>query len=331
MSEFLAYRATDGDAKAPRLEITRMTRDALTAGDVLIRARWSDINYKDALAVTGRGRIFRELPLNAGIDVAGEVAESADPRFREGDTVVVTGSGLGEYLDGGYAQYVRVPAESVIHLPREIDARDAMAIGTAGFTAALAVHQMQLNGQDPAAGPVLVTGATGGVGSVAIDLLAGRGFEVHALTGKADAADYLRGLGAAEVLARDAETPPGQRPLERVRFAGAIDNLGGDWLAWLTRTTGFFGNVASVGLAAGAEFSTTVMPFILRGVNLLGIHSVETPRALRERLWQRLASDLRPRHLDRIVTGEVTLEQLPGHFDRWVRGEVTGRTVVRID
>ncbi|TVQ47787.1 MAG: acryloyl-CoA reductase [Gammaproteobacteria bacterium] len=328
MNDFRAYRIHQ-EGRSVRAGLERMSVAALTEGEVLVRVQWSDINFKDALAATGAGRILRRPSLNGGIDAAGRVVDSSDPRFSPGDEVVITGGGLGETLDGGFAELLRAPADIVIPLPEGLSARDAMAIGTAGFTAALAVHQLQRMGQRPAGGPIAVTGATGGVGSLAIDMLAGLGFEVHAVTGKAAAADYLRGLGASEVLLRD-DIDPGSRPLESIRFAGAVDNLGGAWLAWLTRCTGFFGSIASIGLAAGAGLETTVMPFILRGVNLLGINSVETPRALRVDIWTRLAEDLRPRHLEDIVTAEVGLDGLGACFEAYLAAGVVGRTLVRI-
>jgi acrylyl-CoA reductase (NADPH) len=329
MTEFRAFRIHQ-EGKGVRAELTRMASEAPGEGEVLIRVRWSDINFKDALAATGAGRILRCFPLNGGIDAAGIVESSQDARFAPGDEVLVTGNGLSETRDGGYAEYLRVPGDIVIPRPQGLALRETMALGTAGFTAALAVHQMQRMGQQPDAGPIAVTGATGGVGSIAIDLLAGQGFEVHAVTGKASETDYLRALGASEVLLRDT-LDLGSRPLESVRFAGAIDNLGGAWLAWLTRCTGYAGNIASIGLAASHVLETTVMPFILRGVNLLGINSVDTPREQRLGIWARLGSDLRPRHLDRIIAREVELADLSECFADFLAGGVVGRTLVRID
>ena len=235
---------------------------------------------------------MRRFPMVGGIDVAGAVHASNDPRYAEGDPVVITGFGLSEDFDGGYSEYVRAPGDWLIRLPDGMSLRDSMAIGTAGFTAALAVDRMELNGQRPDRGPVLVNGATGGVGSFAIDMLAGLGYEVAAFTGKRDRDDYLRALGASRILYRD-EAEMGTRPLEKTRWAGAVDNVGGGELAWLTRTMQPEGNIASIGLAGGFKLETTVMPFILRGVNLLGINSVHVARDRRERVWQRLASDSR--------------------------------------
>ena len=329
METFKAYRVHEVDGKtAARLE--QIGLGDLPEGEVVIRAAWSDINYKDALAATGKGKIMRRFPMVAGIDVAGHVHASTDPRFAEGDAVVVTGFGLGEEHDGGYAEFVRVSADWPIKLPDGLTLEQSMALGTAGFTAALGVDAMEHNGLTPDAGPVLVNGATGGVGSFAIDMLAGLGYAVTAFTGKKAGEDYLRSLGAAEVMYRG-ESELGKRPLEKSLWAGAVDNVGADELGWLTRTMQPGGNIASIGLAGGIKLETTVMPFILRGVNLLGINSVYVPMARRQRVWERLASDLKPRHFDRIVTRTVSLDELPdGVFDDYIEGKVTGRTVVRI-
>lgn len=328
MDNFRALRvhATDTGVE-PRLE--NISVNDLSDGEVVIRCAWSCVNYKDALAVTGAGKIMRRFPLVAGIDVAGTVLASDTPDCKAGDEVVVTSAGLGETRDGGYAEYARLPAAAVIPLPPGFSMRDAMALGTAGFTAALAVHRMEQNGQRPENGPVAVSGASGGVGSVAIDLLAGRGYEVHAITHKSAAAEYLRDLGAAEVLLSD-DLDIGTRPLEKARWAGAVDNLGGDMLSGFTRTIEYGGNVASIGLAASHKLETTVMPFILRGVNLLGINAVDTPRELRLEVWRRLADDLRPRHLDKIVNGEIGLDQVCGCMQDWIDGRVIGRKLVRL-
>lgn len=328
MEKFRAFRIHAGK-EGTRVGFEELAIDDLTPGEVVIKAAWSDINYKDALAATGKGRILRTSPLNGGIDVSGHVASSSDPRFKEGDPVVVCGCGLSETIDGGYSEYVRVPAWSVVPLPDGLSLRDAMAIGTAGFTAAIAVQRMQDNGQVPETGPIVVTGATGGVGSYAIDMLAALGYEVLAFTGKVDQEPYLRELGASGLLNRK-ELEMGTKPLENARWGGAVDSVGGETLAWLTRTTNVWGNIASVGLAGGFKLETTVMPFILRGVSLLGINSVECPQYVRERAWSRLAGDLRPRHLATIAHREVSLDELPAVFDEYVDAAVTGRTVVRI-
>ncbi|MBS1269754.1 MAG: putative quinone oxidoreductase YhfP [Gammaproteobacteria bacterium] len=328
MSSFKAYRIHNEDGEI-RAKFERITLDEVSDGDVVIRSAYSDINYKDALAAGGQGKILRQFPLVGGIDVAGRVESSSNQQFSAGDKVVVVGCELSETRDGGYAEFVRVPADCVVKLPESLTLFDAMALGTAGFTAALAVECMERNGQNPAHGPIVVTGATGGVGSVAIDILAGSGYEVVALTGKADAADYLSGLGASRILPR-AEVDLGKRPMERAEWGGAVDNLGGEVLTWLTRTVKPFGNIASIGLAASHELHTSVMPFILRGVSLLGINSVLISPEVRRAVWERLGGDLKPGHLDRIASRIVEFDELPGAFDGFIDGTVTGRTVVKI-
>jgi NADPH2:quinone reductase len=328
MKTFRAYRIHRNDGRiAGRFD--QVSLDDLTPGDVVVRVRYSTINFKDALAATGKSPILRKYPLAGGIDLAGEVVSSGDARYAPGQQVLVTGCGLSETQDGGYSEYSRLQGDWVIPLPSGLSLADSMKIGTAGFTAALAVHRMEQNGQKPSNGPVLVNGATGGVGSLAINMLAGRGYDVVALSGKENADEYLREIGAAKTLRRQ-DVNLGTRPLEAVQWAGAIDNLGGDHLTWLTRTVDFWGNIASVGLAASHELHTTVMPFILRGVNLLGINSVATPRDVRLAVWNRIATDLRPAKLDRICGKTVSLDELPAQFDDYMTSCVTGRTLVKI-
>jgi len=329
MNPFKALRihATDDGVE---VKLEELTLDDLNAGEVVIKTAWSCVNYKDALAVSGAGKILRTSPLVGGIDVAGVIESSTDDRYKEGDEVLVTSAALSETRDGGFAEYARLAADDVIPLPAGFSLRDTMALGTAGFTAALAVLRMEHNGQRPEQGPIAVSGATGGVGSVVIDLLAGRGYEVHAISSKTNAVDYLRELGAAEVLS-PADLDMGTRPMERAVWGGAVDNLGGDMLSWFTRSTKYGGNVASIGLAASIKLETTVMPFILRGVNLLGINAVDTPRDLRLTVWEHLATDLKPRHLERIVNGEIGLEDITGCVQDWLDGKVTGRKLVRIN
>jgi acrylyl-CoA reductase (NADPH) len=325
---FRAYRI-HADAKPYRAGIEEMRVDDLSAGEVIVKVAYSSVNFKDALAGTGKGRILRESPLNGGIDVAGYVAASTDPGFKEGDQVLCTGCGLSETRDGGYAEYARLQSKWTIPLPAGLTLHDAMILGTAGFTAALSLFQMTRNGQTPSLGPIVVTGASGGVGSLAIDILTRAGFEAHAISGKVEHFDDLIALGAKQCISRT-DLYWGQRPLETSRWAGAIDNVGGDMLAGLTRVIHPYGNIASCGLAAAAELATTVMPFIIRGVSLLGIASAGTARDIREEIWARLASDWKPAHLDRIATREVSLEELPGVFATMLAGGSFGRTVVKI-
>lgn len=324
---FRAFRIHN-DAQGYRSGIESIALDDLAPGELVIRSAYSSVNYKDALAGTGEGRILRRFPLVGGIDVAGHVVESRDARFREGDGVLVTGCGLSETRDGGYSEYARLEADWAIPLPAGLDLRESMIIGTAGFTAALALHRMLENGQSPAHGPLAVTGATGGVGSLAVDIFSRAGFEVHAISGKADQAGFLRSLGAREVLGRDALATT--RPMESARFGGGLDNVGGAMLASLLAQTAPYGNVATAGLAASPELDTTVMPFIIRGVSLLGVASAGTARPVRERVWERLASDWKPAHLGRIGTREVGLDELPGVFPAMLAGGSFGRTLVRI-
>ena len=328
MEQFRAYRIDREDDKIVA-DFQQLTIDDLTPGDVVIKVSHSTINYKDALAATGAGRILRRYPLNGGIDLAGTVVESEDPDLQPGAGVLVNGCGLSETIDGGYAEYARIDRDSIVPLPEGMTAEQAMQIGTAGYTAALAIHRMEQNGQLPENGPIVVTGATGGVGSIAIDMLDARGYEVVAVTGKAAEESYLKNIGARSILLRD-DIDFGKRPMEKAQWAGAIDNLGGDYLAWLTRTMDYGGNIASIGLAASHELNTTVMPFILRAVCLLGINSVDTPRSLRLAVWSRIGSDLRPRHLDTIGHTTISFDELPNAFQAYLDGTVTGRVVVEI-
>lgn len=328
MNEFGAYQIKQQDG-AVSGDFVTLGLDDLSAGEVVVKVSHSTINYKDALAATGVGRILRSFPLVGGIDLAGTVVSSDSDEFSVADAVLVNGCGLSETRDGGYAEYARVPAEAVVPIPEGMTPFEAMQIGTAGYTAALAIHRMEQNGQLPENGPVLVSGATGGVGSIALDMLDARGYEAVALTGKADQADYLKHIGARRVLARD-EVDFGKRPIEKAQWAGAIDNLGGEILTWLTRTVDYGGNIASIGLAASHELHTTVLPFILRAVCLLGINSVDTPRDLRLQVWKRIGSDLKPRHLAMIAGNTIAFEELPNAFQAYIDGNVTGRTVVEI-
>jgi putative YhdH/YhfP family quinone oxidoreductase len=328
MTEFQAFRI-HAERDDYRAGVESMRVDELSPGEVLVKVAYSSINYKDALAGTGEGKILRVFPLNGGIDLAGYVAASTDPAFKEGDQVLCTGCGLSETRDGGYAEYARIESKWTIPLPAGLTLRESMALGTAGFTAALSLFQMLRNGQTPQMGPIVVTGATGGVGSLAIDILTRAGFEAHAITGKVEQFDWLIGLGAKQCIAREG-LHWGQRPLEAARWAGAIDNVGGDMLAGLTRSIRPYGNIASCGLAASADLATTVMPFIIRGLSLLGVASAGTARPIREQIWQHLADDWKPAHLDTIANREVVLTDLPGIFATMLAGGSLGRTVVKI-
>ena len=328
MDNFRAYRIDEQDGEI-RAAFEEMSVDDLTDGNVVVRVNHSTINYKDALAATGKGKILRRFPLNGGIDLAGVVVSSEDAEFQPGTEVVVNGCGLSEMVDGGYAEYARLDSKSLVPLPDGMSTFEAMQIGTAGYTAALAIHRMEQNGQTPEQGPVVVTGATGGVGSIAIDMLNGRGYEVAAVTGKASEEDYLRAIGASRILLRD-ELDFGKRPMARAEWAGAIDNLGGDYLAWLIRTVQYGGNIGSIGLAASPALNTTVLPFILRAVCLLGINSVETPPDLRRAVWSRIGGDLKPAHLDTVGHRSIGFDDLPGAFQAFIDGRVTGRIVVEI-
>ena len=327
MNEFRAFRILNDDGRIHGTFV-ETSLDELTPGDVVIRAEYSSVNYKDALAATGSGKILKRFPLIGGIDVAGRVESSADPRFRAGDAVLVTGYDLGVGQDGGYAEYVRVPADWVVPLPGDLTPFDAMACGTAGFTAALAVVRLEQIGVRPGQGAIVVTGATGGVGSVAIGCLSRLGYEVTAITGKESEREYLQGLGATSVMGRSS-LQMGTRPLEKAQWAGAIDSVGGDTLGWLTRTTNYWGAIAVCGLAGGVELHTTVMPFILRGVNLLGIDSVMCPMDVRRTVWQRLATDLKPKALSTIAR-EIPLDGLPDAFTTLLNGAARGRYVVKL-
>ncbi len=326
-ASFQAFRIRN-DSAGYRSGIEEVSIDDLASGEIVIKTAYSSVNYKDALAGTGEGKILRFFPLVGGIDVAGHVVSSTDPKYKEGDAVLVTGSGLSEVRDGGYGQFARIEAKWAIPLPAGLNLRESMILGTAGFTAALALLRMEDNRQTPSLGPLAVTGATGGVGSLAVDIFSRAGYEVHAISGKPEHAGYLKSLGATEVLGR--EVLGDAKPLEAARFGGGLDNVGGPMLSSLLARTRPYGNVASAGLAASAELDATVMPFIIRGVSLIGVASAGTARDLRDEVWRRLASDWKPAHLDTICTREVGLEQLPDVFAGMLAGGSFGRTLVRV-
>ena len=327
MGTFKALRIFSQNDKVSG-RVVEATLDELSAGEVVFKTAFSSVNYKDALAATGVGKIIRSFPRVGGIDATGTVESSSDPRFKPGAEVICTSYEFGVSHDGGFAQYCRVRADWVVPLPKGLTLREAATFGVAGYTAGLAVELLELNGMAPANGKVLVNGATGGVATLAIDMLAKLGYHVVAVTGKDAEHDFLKKLGAQEILSRH-KLEMGTRPLEKALWAAAFDSVGGEQLAWLTRTMQEGGVIASVGNAGGIEFKTTVLPFILRGVRLIGINSGETPMPLRRKIWGRLASDLKPRHLGDI--GHViSLDDLPEYFDRMLKGQIRGRAVVKL-
>jgi len=328
MSPFKAYLIDEKEGLT-RGDFVNMDESQLDPGEVTIKVAYSSVNFKDALAATGAGRVIRRHPCVGGIDLSGIVESSTDPRFQAGDPVIATSFDIGVAHHGGYAEYARVPADWVVPLPSGLSLYEAMALGTAGFTAALGVVRMEENGLDPSRGPVIVTGATGGVGSLAVDMLAGRGYQVTALTGKEAETAYLKGLGATSVMFRSALQLSRIRPLDTALWAGAVDNLGGDVLAWIVSTMQQGGTIASIGLAASPALKTTVMPFILRGACLLGIDSGYIGEPYRSGVWQRLATDLRPPHLAS-MSRRIAFDQLPAIFDEYVAGHAKGRVVVDI-
>lgn len=328
MERFKAFRVFSENGRTQG-RIADVALDELAPGEVVIRTACSSVNYKDALAATGSGgKIVRKFPLVCGIDAAGTVVSSSDSRFKAGDEVICTSYDMGVGHDGGYAEYCRVPARWVVPLPKGLSLYDAMAIGTAGYTAALAICLLEQNDMKPDNGKVVVNGATGGVATLAIDMLSALGYAVTAVTGKDSEHAFLKSIGAAEVMAR-AAIDPGTRPLEKAMWAAAFDSVGGEQLAWLTRTMQPHGSIASFGNAGGIDLKTTVLPFILRGVRLIGVDSANTPMPLRQRVWARLASDLKPRHLADIAFS-ITLEELPAQFDKLLKGTSRGRAVVKI-
>ncbi|MES1981717.1 MAG: oxidoreductase [Pseudomonadota bacterium] len=328
MPPFRAYRIFDEAGKTVS-RFVDMELAELDPGDVVIRTVYSSVNYKDALAATGAGKVVRRFPCVGGVDMAGVVETSQDARFVPGDQVIVTGYDMGVTHDGGYAEFVRVPADWIVPLPEGLSLFEAMVAGTAGFTAALAIYRLQQNDLTPAAGKVLVTGATGGVGSLAIQMLAQLGFHVVGLTGKVDQQDYLRALGATEVLLRSQVRTDSTRALEQAQWAAALDAIGGPTLSWLTRSMQQNGVIASYGNTGGEQLHTTVYPFILRGVRLIGIDSAKTAMPLRQVIWQRLAKDLRIGKFDNLIE-TIEFDQVPGVFADMLEGKSRGRTVVKI-
>ena len=327
MNPFNSLRVFEENGKVTA-RVVEVALSELSPGEVVFQTAYSSVNYKDALAATGAGKIIRSFPRIAGIDAAGTVISSADARFKAGDEVICTSYELGVGHDGGFSQVCRVPADWVVPLPRGLTLFEAAALGVAGYTAGLAMELLELNGMAPGNGKVLVNGATGGVSTLAIDMLAMLGYHVVAVTGKDAEHAYLAKLGAKEVLSRH-KLDMGTRPLEKAQWAAAFDSVGGEQLAWLTRTMQPGGLIASYGNAGGIEFKTTVLPFILRGARLIGVESGSTPMPLRRKVWGRLATDLKPSHLGDIAH-IIGLEDLPGYFDRMLKGRIRGRAVVRL-
>lgn len=326
----MSYTALRVMEKGAKASFETLNDEPLSTGQLRIKVEYSCLNYKDALAVTASSPIMRELPCTAGIDLAGKVIESQDTRFAAGDKVLVCGANLGEVYDGGLAEQAQVAAESAVKLPTDFSPREAMIYGTAGFTAALAMLKLVRNQQRPEDGPIAVTGATGGVGSFAIALLARAGFEAAAITRKRGETDYLQKLGASQIVdANHCGQPKGA--LMKPLWAGAVDNLGGDMLAWLIASTKPHGNVASIGLASSFKLNTTVMPFILRGVNLLGIHSVDIPSELRQNTWAQIFTDWRLPEPDQFLADTISLHDVPEACNEIIAGAVRGRYLVKID
>ncbi|HEY5636847.1 MAG TPA: acryloyl-CoA reductase [Burkholderiales bacterium] len=331
MEKFKAYRISEVDKTSVKAEFVQCTLDDLDPGEVVVRVAYSDINYKDALAATGKGKILMRPVCIGGIDLAGTVVSSTDARFAKGDAVLGVGHEIGVKHHGGYAEYARLPANWVVKLPAGLTLWEAMAFGTAGYTAGLAIDRMEHNGLTPAAGPVVVNGATGGVGSIAVAALAKLGYHVVALTGKEAESDWLKQLGAKEILLRGSLDLAKIRPLGKATWAGAVDNLGGDVLAWMASSMKFNGVIASIGLAASPALNATVLPFILRGVSLLGINSTDAPSPeLERRVWGRLAGDLRPPLLKEMAR-TIAFADLPGAFEDFIAGKVSRRVVVDLN
>jgi acrylyl-CoA reductase (NADPH) len=331
MERFKAYKLTETPEKKIRAEFVDMSLDELDPGDVVVRVAYSDVNYKDALAATGKGRILRRPSCVGGIDFSGTVVSSTNPKFSKGDAVLGIGYDLGVSHHGGYAQYARAPGSWLIKLPQGMSLWEAMAFGTAGFTAGIGIVRMEENRLKPANGPVIVNGATGGVGSIAVSALSRLGYHVVALTGKESESDWLKKLGAKEILLRQSLNLEKIKPLDKATWAGAVDNLGGPVLAWMASTMKDNGTIASIGLAASAELHTWVMPFILRGVCLLGINSGESvPPEIREKVWRRLGSDMKPPLLKEMAR-TVPFSQLPSVFDDFINARVTRRVVVDLE
>ena len=329
----IAYKCVlveESDDRTFSRKIVTRGVDDLPKGDLLIRVRYSSLNYKDALSATGNKGVTRNFPHTPGIDAAGEVAWCGDGSFEEGEQVIVTGYDLGMNTPGGFGQYIRIPSRWALRLPAGLSSKEAMGIGTAGFTAGLCVQSLEHGGVGPEDGEVVVTGATGGVGSVAVSILGRAGYDVTAVSGKPEAGDFLKSLGAREVVDRSAILEGADRPMLKERWAGAVDVVGGEMLAAIVKSARYGGVVTCCGLVGSSDLDLNVFPFILRGVSLLGIDSVQVPMEPREKVWERLAGDWKPENLESTVT-EVILAELDGKIDEILEGKVKGRVVVRLD
>jgi len=326
---FLACRIYKNEAENNAIthRLEQMRVQDLSEGDVVVKVHYSGVNYKDALAATGKGAILKKFPLNGGIDFAGVVETSSDQNIKVGQEVLVNGCGLGEIHDGGLSQYARVPADWIMPIPEGLTMKECMVLGTAGFTAGLAIHRMLENGQSPDKGPIVVTGASGGVGTNAVSMLTGLGYETIAVSGRREFDEYLLSLGALKVCSSE-ELNLSNRPLDQGLFGGAIDNVGGQLLSQIMAHTNLWGNIASIGLADTHEYSSTVFPQILRGVSLLGVSSTNCPMPLRRNIWKRLGDDLKPQHLDKILSEEVDLEDVSYVFEELLSRKRFGRTIV---
>lgn len=323
---FVVNKTSDGFTTS----LQDLVQSDLPAGEVLVQVAYSSVNYKDGLASIPDGKVVRNYPFVPGIDISGTVVESSDSRFKAGDEIIATSYDIGVSHYGGYSEYARLKADWLVPLPQGLTLKEAMALGTAGFTAALSAHQLQKNGLTPTNGPVLITGATGGVGSIAISILKKLGYTIAASTGKTEEHDYLKSLGVSDILGREETSAESTRPMEKERWAGSVDSVGGSTLAYLLRSTKYGGSVAACGNTGGVNVTTTVFPFILRSVNLLGIDSVNCPMELRRHLWQQLASDYKPDALLDSIGKETSLEELPHVLATILKGGIRGRTIVRI-
>ncbi len=327
MAQFKAL-VVDKVNEDTNVSVKDVEKEDLSTGDVLVKVHYSSVNYKDGLATHPKGKIVKEYPHVPGIDLAGEVVESDSPEWKEGDKVIVTSYDLGVSHSGGFSEYARVKSEWMVPLPENLTLKEAMVFGTAGFTAALSVHRLEQAGITPENGPILVTGATGGVGSMAVSILAKKGYDVTASTGKESEHGYLKELGASSIISRDEAAPEDFKPLGKQKWAGAVDPVGGSTLAAVLSNLKYGGAVAVSGLTGGTKVPTSVFPFILRGANVLGIDSVYCPMDVRTEVWSKIASEYKPSQQLEAMTNEVTINELPDVLNTILKGQVRGRTIV---